>query len=236
MARSRHDYRTLYEPGAAYLHPTSDSFGLADGATIERSFVAAARRLRADILSLADGVASGSISVSNFTVRGTAAVFQAYYRSYSLGAISVFPFYTMTERDMRILNEELAQETGFLRAFGNDLADGDTVLDPIQRTKLYLLGLRGIFERGRVEAMPPGPYGWRLGITEHCLECYQAAFNGPYQRDRQSGLGLPPLPGAPGDGSVCRGLTRCGCRIVMANGTPLPNEDLADRLRGLIAA
>jgi hypothetical protein len=94
--------------------------------------------------------------------------------------------------------------------------------------------LRGIFERGRVEAMPNVAYRWRLGPTEHCEKCYEAAFSGPYQRTRNSGLGLPILPGSPGDGSVCLGLSRCGCRIVLDNGQPLPNEDLADRMRGLL--
>jgi len=140
----------------------------------------------------------------------------------------------MTDRDVNILNDELTEERRFLRAFGEDLVTNELVLDPIARTRLYLLALRGIFERGRLEAMPPGPYRWRLGITEHCVECYRASQEGPYQRDSTSGLGLQPLPGAPGDGSVCLGLTRCGCRIVLANGSPLPNEELADRMRGLL--
>jgi hypothetical protein len=148
--------------------------------------------------------------------------------------MSIFPFYTMTDRDVRILDEELSEETGFLKQFGSDLASGRLDLDPTVRSGLYLLALRGIFERGRLEAMPPGPYRWRLGITEHCLECQMAEINGPYQRDRHSGLGLPPVPGAPGDGSVCLGLTRCGCTIVLASGIPLPNEDLAERMRGLL--
>lgn len=234
MAQSRNDYQSLRKPGAPYLQTTSYSFGLADGRELERSFLASGRWLRSSLLRLTDDLAAGSIGVQRFTNDASAIIFRAYYNAYSLGAISIFPFYTMTDRDVRILTDELSQETGFLRAFARDIASHRLVLDPVTRARLYMLGLRGIFERGRVEAMPPGPYRWRLGITEHCVECQNAAIDGPYQRDRQSGLGLPPLPGAPGDGSVCLGLTRCGCRIELANGIPLPNEDLADRLRGLL--
>jgi hypothetical protein len=234
MAQSRHEYQSLRNAGAAYLHPNSRSFGLSDERTIERSFLAAGKTLNGELLSLIDGLATGSLSLRGFVSRAQAVIFRGYYIAYSLGAISIFPFYTMTDRDVRILNEELAEETGFLRSFGRDIASSSFTLDPVQRSRLYMLGLRGIFERGRVEAMPPGPYRWRLGATEHCIECYNATINGPYQRDRSSGLGLPPLPGAPGDGSVCLGLTRCGCTIELANGIPLPNEDLAERLRGLL--
>jgi len=234
MAPSRHDYQSLRKPGSAYLHTTSFSFGLSDREQLERSFLATGRWLNSSLLHFVDDLAAGAISVSGFTNRATAVIFRAYYNAYSLGAISIFPFYTMTDRDVRVLNEELIQESGFLRSFGNDVASRRLVLDPVSRSRLYVLALRGIFERGRVEAMPPGPYRWRLGITEHCIECYRTAESGPYQRDRQSGLGLPSLPGAPGDGSICLGLTRCGCRIELASGIPLPNEDLAERLRGLL--
>ena len=234
MAQSRHDYQSLRRPGAAHLQTSSYTFGLAERAQLERSFLASGRWLNQSLLRLADDLAAGTISVSRFNARATDVIFRAYYNAYSLGAISIFPFYTMTDRDVRVLNEELALETGFLRSFAQDIANHRLVMDPTTRARLYLLALRGIFERGRVEAMPPGPYRWRLGNTEHCLECASAAANGPYQRDRQSGLGLPVLPGAPGDGSVCLGLTRCGCRIEMASGTPLPNQELADELRGLL--
>jgi len=235
MVRNRHDsFSSFRRPFAPFLQPTSDSFGTFDGRDIERSFLAASRRLRRDLLRLTDGVASNSISVQRFINSSRAVIRRAYFVTYALGAISVFPFYTLTDRDIRILDEELSQETGFLRQFGKDLASNAVALDPIQRSRLYLLALRGIFERGRLEAMPPGPYRWRLGNTEHCLECQRAAFEGPYQRERTSGLGLPVLPGAPGDGSVCLGLTRCGCRIELASGIPMPNEELANRMRGLL--
>lgn len=234
MARSRNDYQSFRKPGAPHLHTSSYTFGLAERGEIERSFLATGRRLNEALIHLIDDLASGAIGVSGFTQRANALIFKAYYNAYSLGAISIFPFYTMTDRDVRVLNEELALETGFLRSFAQDIAAQHLTIDPIARSRLYLLALRGIFERGRVEAMPPGPYRWRLGITDHCSECWSAADNGPYQRDRQSGLGLPVLPGAPGDGSVCLGLTRCGCRIELASGVPLPNQELADDLRGLL--
>jgi hypothetical protein len=146
--------------------------------------------------------------------------------------MSIFGFYTLTTRDMNILDEELDSETGFLRKLAADTASSQLDLLPVSRAGLYLLALRGIFERGRLEAMPQGPYRWRLGPTEHCFECIQASLSGPYQKDRYGGLGLPSLPGYPSDGSVCLGFTRCGCTIALQSGIELPNEDLSRRLRG----
>lgn len=227
-------FSQFQRPGAPFLHPSSDSFGTLDGREIERSFLATGRQLRLTLLRLVDGLTSGSIGVQRFTVSARSAVRTAYYFAYSLGAVSIFPFYTLTDRDVRILDDELDEETGFLRSFGSDLARGRIHLDPVARAGLYLLALRGIFERGRVEAMPVGPYEWRLGITEHCIPCIQAAGNGPYQRSRTDSLGLPELPGSPGDGSVCNGLTRCGCTIRLSSGLELPNQDISDRLRGML--
>jgi len=235
MARSRHDsFSSFKGPSSPFLDTGSDSFGRVDTGELERSFLDAGRRLRSRLLHLHDDLASGALGVQGYTIRARAAIRIAFFTAYSVGAMSVFPFYTLTDRDVRILDEELEQETGFLRRFGRDIAGGHLHLDSVSRAGLYLLSLRGIFERGRVEAMPPGPFRWQLGITEHCLECWNATDGGPYQRDRYSGLGLPILPGSPGDGTVCLGLTRCGCRIVLANGAPVPNQDLADRLRGLL--
>lgn len=233
MGRSQRDsFERFRTPNAPYLNIGSDSFGLSDGRSIERSFVDAGRRLRSELLRLNDLLERRAVTVQGYVVGAKAAVRTAFFHAYSLGAISVFPFYTMTDRDVRILNEELTEETGFLRSFARDIAGDRLRLDPVSRSGLYLLALRGIFERGRVEAMPPGPYRWQLGITEHCSECLNTAVRGPYQRDQYSGFGLPTLPGSPGDGSVCLGLTRCGCRIGLANGTPVPNQELAERLRG----
>lgn len=231
--RSQHDaFASFTGPGAPYLHPTSNSFGDAEGAWIERTFVELARSLRSKLLHELVDLGSGRSSISRFTSRARGAIRSSYFGAYSLGTLSVFPFYTITARDLEILNDELAEETGFLRKFASDVAAGRLDLAPVQRGRLYLLGLRGIFERGRVEAMPAGPYRWQLGITEHCVECQLAAISGPYQRSNRDHLGLPPLPGSPGDGSVCLGLTRCGCTIVLASGQPLPNQDIVERLRG----
>lgn len=234
VRRMNDSFIAYRRPNAAYLHPSSDTFGILDGEQIIRSFVANGRRLRSELLHLTDDLSSGDLTVQRFTVRARAFIRAAYFISYSLGATSIFPFYTLTERDVRVLDDELNEETGFLRNFARDISRGQLDLDANTRAGLYLLALRGIFERGRVEAMPPGPYRWRLGNTEHCTECRSAALDGPYQRDRTSGLGLQPLPGTPGDGSVCLGLTRCGCRIELSSGISLPNEDLTDRLRGLL--
>lgn len=234
MGRSQDDsFAGFGDASSPFLHPRSPTFGNTDAEGLEHTFVRAARLLRGRLLSLSDDLAHGDITVQDYVVRARASIRTAFFTAYSVGALSVFPFYTLTDRDVRILDDELAEETGFLKAFARDISADRLSLDPRTRSGLYLLALRGIFERGRVEAMPPGPYRWRLGITEHCIECFQAADQGPYQRDRYSGLGLPPLPGTPGDGTVCLGLTRCGCTTVLVNGV-IPNQELADRIRSLL--
>jgi hypothetical protein len=152
-----------------------------------------------------DSLVSGMLLFRDFSARAPRAVRDSYFIAYALGAISIFPFYTLTDRDIMVLEEELREERTFLRAFAREVQHGNLIMDPTTRSRLYVLALRGIFERGRVEAMPPGPYRWRLGITEHCIECSVAAIGGPYQRDQYSGLGLPELPGAPGDGASVSG-------------------------------
>jgi hypothetical protein len=192
--------------------------------------LANARQLREALSSELDSLVSGNVTLARFLTRAAGAVRDSYFIAYALGAISIFPFYTLTDRDIMVLEEELREERTFLRAFAREVQQGNLIMDPTTRSRLYVLALRGIFERGRVEAMPPGPYRWRLGITEHCIECSVAAIGGPYQRDQYSGLGLPELPGAPGDGSVCLGLTRCGCSVELTTG-PLPGQELSDLLR-----
>lgn len=231
MAPSRSDSFAGYRRRRArYLQLDSASFGLTDAGAIERSFLVTARRLRRELLHLVDGRASGRIGLQDFVLRARRQIRTGYFAAYSLGAISIYPFYTLTDRDVRLLDEELDSETGFLRRFASDLGGHRLDMDPVRRSGLYLLALRGIFELGRTEAMPAGPYAWALGETEHCLECRITADRGPYQRDRFSGLGLPVLPGTPGDGSVCRGLTRCGCTIKLQNGV-LPNSELPILIR-----
>lgn len=237
MARSPRDsFRSLTGPGAPYLHPSSVSFGSADAGAIERSFVDVAGRFHRELLSLTASLASGSIALPGFYVRSRTAIRVAYFTAYSLGAISIFPFYTITDRDIGILNDELNEEIGFLRKFAADITHDRLGLDLVSRAGLYLLALRGIFERGRLKAMPTGPYRWRLGIEDTCVECVRASLGGPYQRSRRDHLGFPTLPGSPGDGSVCLGLTRCGCTITLASGIELPNADLVDRLRSLLTS
>lgn len=200
---------------------------------LARTFDITARRLRNRLLHLVDDLAAGRIDVSAFTRRADQVVRTEFGIAYSLGALSISPFHTITMRDIRIIDGELAQERKFLRSFGKDLAGGDYVLDPVQRAGLYLQALRGMFELGRIHALPEGPFNWNLGPTEHCTECFDAALGGPYQRTRFSGMGLPTLPGVPGSGEVCKGLTRCGCWISLEN-LPIPNQDIQLSLKEVL--
>ena len=207
------------------------AYGRYEPGLIERSFVATARRFRGILLRLVDDLASGDISLRQFMARADAALRDAFANTYLLGSLSVDSFHSFTVRDMRIINKEIEEEKHFLRQFGRDLQRGFYTLDPVSRAGLYLQALRGMFEYGRAEATV-GPLSWQLGPTEHCIPCFTAALNGPYQKDQFSHLGLPVLPGIPGIGDVCNGLTKCGCTIQSVNG--LPNEELAQRLREVL--
>jgi hypothetical protein len=180
-----------------------------------------------------DDLTSGDVDVQGFSRASTRLLRDAFGITFSLGALSVDPFHTLTLRDIRVINSEIDDQRKFLRGFAKDIAGGFYVLDPVERAGLYLQSLRGMFELGRIEALPPGPYDWDLGDTEHCVPCVQASLGGPYQREPQSNLGLPSLPGVPGSGDVCRGLTRCGCTIILA-GRPIPNEQLQGDIRNVL--
>lgn len=216
------------------LQPGSRSFGFADSGFIRRSFVAHGRRFRSELLHLLDDLASGTLGLQGFALRANRSLATAYTSIYALGALSIDPFHTLTELDVEVIQREILDEQRFLKAFAKEVGSGFYVLDPNVRTRLYLYSLRGMFEMGRLHAMPPGPYEWVLGDTHHCVECLVASQGGPYQLNRFQHLGLPDLPGIPGSGDLCLGLTRCGCRIRL-QGRPLPNEDLQADMRQLLA-
>lgn len=218
-----------------YLSPNSSTFGFGDAGTIERSFVATGRRFRSELLHLLDDLASGSINVHGFTRDANTALAQAYTDTFSLGALSVDPFHIMTLEDMDIITNEIVEEQRFLKGFAKEIGSGFYVLNPQIRARLYLYSLRGMFELGRLHAQPSSPYDWILGDTHHCDPCISAANGGPYQLTRFTHHGLPVLPGIPGSGDLCLGLTRCGCTIRPRSAFPLPNQDLQDKMRGLLA-
>lgn len=215
------------------LRVDSRAFGRVDGPLLLRTFETTARRLRRRLLRLVDDLTAHRIDVSQFTRGADQVVRTEFGIAYSLGALSIDPFHVLTLRDIRVINAEFEQERQFLRAFGRDIAGGEFVLNPVQRAGLYLQALRGMFEMGRMHSLPEGPFVWQLGTTEHCLECLDASVGGPYQRTTYSGLGLPVLPGIPGSGDVCRGLSRCGCQIKL-RGLPIPNEQMQSEVKNVL--
>lgn len=217
-----------------YLRTYSNTFGNVDEMVILRSFELTARRFRSKLLRLVDDLAAGRIDVKAFTTSSSRLLRTEFGIAYALGALSISPFHTLAVRDIRVIDGELQEERAFLRSFAKDLDRGFVVLDPVQRAGLYLQALRGMFELGRIEALPAGPYDWNLSDTEHCLECIEVSGGGPYQKTPTSGLGIPPLPGIPGSGDVCRGLTRCGCYITLS-GIPTPHVNLEREIRNVLA-
>ena len=220
--------------GYSFLQSSSPSFGGLGGPLLRNTFRVTAERFRGKLLNLVDGLASGDLSLSGFNGALPGLLRDGFGISFALGALSIDPFHTLTLRDIKVINEEIDQQRRFLRAFGKDLAGGFYVLAPEQRAGLYLQSLRGMFELGRIEALPAGPYEWVLRDTEHCIPCIEASLGGPYQRERFSGLGLPSLPGIPGSGDVCRGLTKCGCTVILS-GLPIPNAQLQNEIRDVLA-
>jgi hypothetical protein len=180
-----------------------------------------------------DDLAAGRLTVSGFVDASSRLIRTEYGIVFSLGALSVSPFHTLTIKDVRVIDAELAQERRILRSFATDVVRGFYVLDPTRRAGLYLQALRGMFELGRIQALPEGPYIWVLGETEHCIPCFDASVGGPYQRTSYSGLGLTVLPGIPGSGDLCQGLTRCGCRVRMAT-FAIPNEDIQQEIKDVL--
>ena len=195
------------------LSPISDTFGRVDHQFIRRVFRERARILASKLNSLIAQLRAGEISQRVFVRQSMSALQQAYYTVFSLGALSADPFHVITSDDVRAIQDELLGERKFLRSFSRDLRVGVLELAPDLRANLYLAALRGIFELGHISALPDRPYDWVLGDTDHCQPCVEAALGGPYKKDEDSRLNLPVLPGIPGSGEVCQGLTRCGCTV-----------------------
>jgi hypothetical protein len=223
---------TIEVDGEIFLTPVADSYGTITTDVIRRSFRDRARTLSARLTQLIDELSARSIQQRAFVRQSMRALQDAYYHVFSLGALSVDAFHVLTPADMDLINEELMGEKEFLRAFGTDIRRHEFELDPAIRASLYLRALRGVFELGRVAALPPGPYDWILGDTDHCASCSQASFAGPYRKDSKSKLNLPVIPGIPGSGAVCEGLTRCGCTLRLWNFPA--NEELQLDLRDIL--
>ena len=219
---------------SSLLSTSSRNFGTADGVLIQRTFRTTARGFRTRLLRLVDDLTAGRIDLHGFNRAAGRIVKTEFGITFALGALSVDPFHTLTIKDIRAIDAEVDQQKTFLRSFAKDVVSGDLVLHPVVRAGFYLQALRGMFELGRIEALPLGPYDWILGIAEHCIPCLQTSQQGPYQKNKFSGLGLPELPGVPGSGDICNGLTRCACKVRLAGGLPLPNEDLQDRVREIL--
>jgi len=223
----------VFQGNSSYLQSFSPSFGGMERDLLKRTFRITAERFRSRLVHLLDGLAAGDIDIVSFNRAIPLLLRDGFGITFALGALSIDPFHTLTLRDIRVINDEIDQQRRFLRAFGKEVAGGFYQIEPQQRASLYLQSLRGMFELGRIEALPAGPYLWALGDTEHCLDCIGASQGGPYQREKYSGLGLPVLPGIPGSGDLCRGLTRCGCTIIL-NGLPIPNQDLQQEMKDVL--
>lgn len=220
--------------GESFLSPVSDSFGFADRSYITKRFTIRARWLAGRLSQAIHELQSGSFGQRAF-VRTTMGVLQkAYLEVFSLGALSVDQFHIVTPQELEAIQDELSGERTFLRSFARDISRGAFDLPPSIRARLYFAALRGVFEMGRVAALPAGPYDWILGDTDHCTPCLIAAQGGPYKKDRFSRLSLPVVPGIPGTGEVCQGLTRCGCTLRLPN-FPI-NETLQTQLRDILEA
>lgn len=216
------------------LTPISDRFGLVDPPFIRRVFRERAQILADVLASLIISMKRGEITRRVFVRQAMRALQQAYYTVFSLGALSSDPFHVLTSDDIQVIQDELNGERRFLQSFARDLGSGLFDLAPESRARLYLAALRGVFELGHLAGLPDRPYDWVLGDTDHCIPCIEASLGGPYKKNRFSLLDLPVLPGIPGSGEVCRGLTRCGCTVRRPD-FPV-NEALQRQLRDILAS
>lgn len=201
------------EDSDVVLSPISNTFGSVDNQFIKRVFRDRAQILANRLSNLISSLKSGEITRRVFVRQAMRALQQAYYTVFSLGALSSDPFHVITSYDIDVIQDELLGERKFLQSFARDLRTGILEMAPEFRAGLYLQALRGVFELGHISALPDRPYDWILGDTDHCQPCVEAAVGGPYKKNEASRLNLPVLPGIPGSGEVCRGLTRCGCTV-----------------------
>lgn len=220
--------------GEIFLNPASENFGLVDPPFIRRAFQNKARTLADKLAQLIISLQAGDIGRRAFVRQSMRALQLAYYPVFSLGALSVDQFHVLTPQDIQVLNSELLGERKFLQSFARDLRTGILELAPELRARLYLAALRGVFELGRIQALPDRPLDWILGDTDHCEPCLLASLDGPYKRNQLSRLNLPVLPGIPGSGEVCLGLTKCGCTIRRPNFPA--NQALQLQLRDILAS
>lgn len=223
---------TIEIDGELFLTPASQHYGRIPPDRIKEIFRNEARELSGVLTRLVSDLDKGATARRAFVRQSMRALQRSYYLIFSLGALSVDPFHVITPRDMDVIDSELLGERRFLQSFARDVSRGVFDLPFESRTQLYLRALRGVFELGRVSALPAGPYDWILGDTDHCTDCVTASLNGPYKRDSLSRIQLPVVPGIPGSGEVCQGLTRCGCTLRLRNFPS--NEALQLELRDIL--
>jgi len=127
-------------------------------------------------------------------------------------------------QDFSWLKGAWGEEYGFLGKFVRAL-ESDTLKMPADdRLGMYVETLDGIFNAGRVDALPENvKIHWRLHPADHCSTCVGMAFGGPYGKPGSSDN---PLTRVPRDGStIC--LTGCKCSLEVEE---IPPEAMGSRV------
>lgn len=130
----------------------------------------------------------------------------------------------------------LKREKEFAFRFAVDVArgprPGERTFPVGTRSAMYGLAIEGGYNRGAVDASPPGQLiWWRLGDARHCVDCPILAANSPYTAET--------LPTTPRAGSTtCWTNCKCHLEFGAARGTraarpapPSPDETLDDKER-----
>lgn len=200
--------------------------------SLDRSMMREAQRAYQGVKANLESVLLGTlgefqddlITKQQFRMRLKEAIRTHYESAFSLGLRFGGTTFGIDQEDLVWLKGASKEEFGFLENFITAIERGTGKLDPVDRMRMYVDSLDGIFNAGSVEAQDDrSEIRWVLSpFADHCRDCVELASGGPYTRDT-----LPTTPRA-GD-TQC--ISNCKCRLVFRQKAVEP-DPVVDVVRG----
>lgn len=139
-----------------------------------------------------------------------------YYKAFELGAESTglnLDYFKLPDEDYRWLDKIRKAEYKYLEKFIDDVVNQRGKMDYHARMDMYVDAIDGVFDAGRVDAMPSAgtKIWWRLSPAEHCSDCLDLAGRSPYTPET--------LPTTPRSGDT-KCLSNCKCTLRITYKTP----------------
>jgi hypothetical protein len=172
-------------------------------------------RFEADLHTLIAGYLSGSHSASYLKSHSKEVFERAYRAAYIFGLTAGGSeqagdnHAAIKKAEQEWVKSSLKQERMYWNKFLTDVVNRDfRRFTPEQRVAMYADTLDHVFETGRMAAQPHKVLVyWKMNpAKEHCDCCSFLEKNSPYTKEN--------LPGVPRDGHTCKGLSRCGCKLL----------------------